>query len=567
MRAIAAFVVACLSCGAVSAQQDRYTVKIRAALVDKDLNVKPIPKLAIGLVPAESHSAVVSSLVTTGFDGSAVAQLQNGKYRVLTPRPIEFQGKRYTWDVELVVAGADASIDLSVDNATTSDASPDPSTATKDALTPLFKRYQNSVLTVWSEIGHGTGFIVDPRGIVLTNQHVIGPSEYIAVQFDQDHKVQAMLLAEDAEKDVAALWIDLSAFPGAIVAPISKVGSSSTLEEGERVFTIGSPMSQRKILTTGIVSKVEARAIISDININPGNSGGPLFSSRGEVVGLTTFGEQHQRGPGIAGIVRIEQASPILAAAQTKMLATAHPSAVLLPVEPTDPFPLDAIKLAASRGKIATHDYIFNEGDYNIAVITPILRYELMEAPEVAAANEKARRNRKSQDAVRATFEPLDDLKNWAEYAGGYQAILQIRASPMLRETFGSALARGLASSNGNYVGPARMRFKTDFYKMRLFCGNKEIIPILPAKIANVVNEHNVFMNVTDATYEGYYSYPPDAISPSCGTVALTLYSEKDPNKFKTKVLDQKTVERVWSDFEPYRKLHPISADNPSSKN
>jgi len=61
-------------------------------------------------------------------------------------------------------------------------------------------------------------------------------------------------------------------------------------------------------------------------------------------------------------------------------------------------------------------------------------------------------------------------------------------------------------------------------------------------------------VNITDATYRGFYSYPADAISPTCGQITLELYAEKDPNKPTVKVLSEKTVERVWSDFQPYRK-------------
>ena len=145
----------------------------------------------------------------------------------------------------------------------------------------LYKHLQNCVLTVWSEFGSGTGFIIDPQGLVLTNQHVVGPSQYIAVQFDPNTKVSARLLAADPARDIAVLWVNLSAMPNAATAIIAKDDSTQpAVLEGERVFTIGSPLSQRKIITTGVASKVESRAIISDVNINPGNSGGPIQFSR-----------------------------------------------------------------------------------------------------------------------------------------------------------------------------------------------------------------------------------------------------------------------------------------------
>src|SRR5207247_618665 len=67
-----------------------------------------------------------------------------------------------------------------------------------------------------------------------------------------------------------------------------------------------------KIITTGIVSKVEPHTIMSDININPGNSGGHLFNGAGQVIGLTTFGTRGVDGPGVSGTVRINEALPLL---------------------------------------------------------------------------------------------------------------------------------------------------------------------------------------------------------------------------------------------------------------
>jgi len=431
-----------------------------------------------------------------------------------------------------------------------------------DDLTAMFQKNQKSVVTVWSEIGHGTGFIVDATGLVITNQHVIGPSELISVQFDEKRKVAATRLAIDSEKDVAVLWIDLSAFPEAIVAPIAHPeAGQDTVIEGERVFTIGSPLSQRKILTSGIVSKVEPRAIISDININPGNSGGPLFNSLGQVVGITTFGEQERTGPGVSGIVRIEETFSILDQARKRMADYPRPSSRLLPVEPTEPYPLDSLKETIQSTKFDRRPYVFSIGGFDVALETPVLKYRLEEQVRLAAAKQKGKRTKKNDEAIQNTFQPLEDLRGWAEYAGEYRPVLLIEAAPQLRETFASALGRGLASSGGYYGGPARMKFKTDFYKMSLICGDREVEPIQPGKAATVVNAHNAFVNVTDATYVGIYSYPPDAISPACGKVRLELYSEKEPDKPETKELDQKTVDRVWGDFQPYLTAHSTVAD------
>jgi Trypsin len=88
------------------------------------------------------------------------------------------------------------------------------------------------------------------------------------------------------------------------------------------------------------------------VNINHGNSGGPLFNSQGQVVGITTFGDFTSRGgPGVSGILKIEEALPTIELAKTKMASSKRPSLELLPVEPTDLFPIDAIKATLLQEK------------------------------------------------------------------------------------------------------------------------------------------------------------------------------------------------------------------------
>jgi hypothetical protein len=524
-------------------------LNVRAVLVDKDLNQKPVPKLAFALVPFEGPTGEMIN-GKTGFDGNSEVQLAPGKYRLSTPEPVEFQGKKYSWELDVAVSVPESTVELSNDNAKVTEIVAPASGRKVDELTTLFQKYQNAVVTVWSEIGSGTGFCVDKAGLIITNQHVIGPSDLISVQFDAKRKVSAVVLSFDPEKDVAVLWANPSAFPEMITAPIAKseTGKESVVE-GERVFTIGSPLSQRKILTSGIASKIEARAIISDININHGNSGGPLFNSVGEVVGITTFRES---GPGVAGIVKIEEALPILEQARRKKADAALPSARYLPVEPTDTYPLDSLKETIGAEKFNRHPYLFSEAGFDVAMVTPVLKYWMAEEVQLAAAKEKGKRTKKHEAAVQNTFEPLRDLRGWAEYAGEYKPVLLIQAEPQLRETFMSAFARGLAASGGNYGGPAHLKYKTDFYRMKLLCGAKEVEPIHPGKAATVANAHNAFINVTDATYVGIYTYPAEAVQPSCGEVDLELYSEKDPDKPVRKVLDSKAVERIWYDFQPY---------------
>jgi S1-C subfamily serine protease len=437
-------------------------------------------------------------------------------------------------------------------------AASNPSGRVVDELSTKFKRLQNGVVTVWSEFGHGTGFIISDDGLVLTNQHVVGPSEYIALQFDSKRKIPAVLLAADPQRDIAVLWCNLSPFSGAISLELAKTDElNPSLIEGERVFTIGSPLNQQKIVTSGIASKIEKTAIISDVNINHGNSGGPLFNSQGQVVGITTFGDfTSQGGPGVSGIVKIEEALPLLQQARSRMATSTRPKPDLLPVDPDDVFPIEALKSTLLQEKFDTKGYSFGVGDFDLVMITPPLKYYAEKASEMRAAKEKGKRNRKSEVAIQNSFRPLDDLKNWEMYVGEYKPVLLIRATPKLKETGGSVFLRSLAAAGGTYNVPAKLRFKADFYRMKVMCGATEIQPILPGKIAHVVDVRTGLVNATDASYEGLYEYPAESIGSSCGQVTLTVFAEKDPNKAFTKNLESKAISRITDDFAPYRALH-----------
>ena len=406
------------------------TLTIKSAIIANDLSVKIVPKLALTVEP--ENGALIS--VSTSLEGSATIDLPLGRYRVKSIRGIDFEGKHFDWDVSTEVKRGENRIELSSDNAkiTVSDK---PSRVT-DELASQYKRLQNSVVTVWSEFGHGTGFIVDPTGLILTNQHVLGPTSYIAVQFDAVTKVPAVKLIADPEKDIAVIWTDLSAYPKAIPAPIASASPDEpTAVEGERVFTIGSPLTQQKIISTGIVSKVEPHAIISDIRIDHGNSGGPLFNSLGQAIGITTFVDQGPKGGGIAGIVRIEEATKLLSDARAKMSMVVKPAPTLLPVEPSTTFPIDAIKETLLKEKFDTKHYAFSLGDFEVVLITPPLRYRMEGEAEIKAAKQKEKRTKKNAQAVQGTFQPLDGLKNWAEYVGEYKPVIMIRATPKIHET------------------------------------------------------------------------------------------------------------------------------------
>jgi putative serine protease PepD len=143
--------------------------------------------------------------------------------------------------------------------------------------------------------GAGSGFIIDPRGYILTNFHVVQGAQSIEVVLGDQSRYPAKYVGADQRNDVALIKIDpkgkrLTALP---------LGDSSTLQVGQKVLAIGNPFGFQSTLTTGIVSALGRTvqtsettfidaAIQTDAPINRGNSGGPLIDSHGEVIGINT---------------------------------------------------------------------------------------------------------------------------------------------------------------------------------------------------------------------------------------------------------------------------------------
>jgi len=555
-RYLSVVLLGLVSAWVTPAQPNLVKVRVRVILVDQELSQKPVPFFVVSL-----KSGTKAADVKTGLDGSAEAQLPPGRCMVSSLKPAELGGKRFSWNIQVSLSGPAQNIDLTNDNAKVEEISaPASSTkATGTDLTEHFKRLKNSVVTVRSESGHGTGFFVDSKGLILTNQHVVANSEYLAVQFDRSHKIPAKLIAADPQKDVALLSVNMAALPNASPAPLYRGGAGKTpVQEGERVFTIGSPLSLDKIITTGIVSKVEPHTIMSDININPGNSGGPLFNAAGQVIGLTTFGTRGEAGPGMSGIVRIEEALALLEQNRTKAPGIPPPGA-LLPVEPLTPYPIDGLKEALRAEKYDSRPYYFASGDFNVALSTPPLDYREQEERRLQAEREHQKRNKKQQSTAESTSDS-DAPKEWEEEAGSHPAVFAIYVMPKAKEGFGSAFGRSL-----NPNSAAKLKFKTDFQAMKLFCGDKEVQPIHPGRVPVTVSVRNRVLKMEDSTYKGVYLYSPDAVNPACGQVKLEIYSAKggDPT---VKTFDEKSVQHVWADFDAFRRAQALSAQAASAE-
>jgi len=175
----------------------------------------------------------------------------------------------------------------------------------------IYEKYHQSVVNITTEVvninwflepvpqsgGSGSGSIIDSRGYVLTNYHVVKGTYKLFVNMADGTQYEATLVGADSQNDLAVLKFSPPA--GIKLLPVP-FGTSKGLKVGQKVLAIGNPFGLERTLTQGIISglgrpiqndetTVLQNMIQTDASINPGNSGGPLLNTRGEMIGINTM--------------------------------------------------------------------------------------------------------------------------------------------------------------------------------------------------------------------------------------------------------------------------------------
>ena len=506
-----------------SADQAVSVLRITVALVDAEQKVTPVARHV--LLVSDNPASTAPRRVVTAPDGTVSVKLPPGNYTVESDRPVAFQGREYQWTQTLdVPAGRDATLALTAANAdvgalTSASASPTPRAADASDVLSL---WQDSVLALWTPTTRASGFVIDPRGLVATNQQVVGSATSVEVQLSSTVKVMGRVLAADQASDVAILWIDPEALAPVKPVPLGcAVPSKTPLVNGQAIVALGNVPGRQTRGTSGTISRVASRAMLADFSLDNASIGGPVFAEAGHLVGLTSFvvGKEGDRRDE-SRVVRLDAVCEVLASAEKMLTAVAPPRTTPLPMEPTQTIPADVLEGIVKRRAGSLSPYRAASSGFDVTFVTPVVAY----------AGQRSM-----------------DFANWSDYVADTPSVLLVRVTPKLVEKAWTRVARGVAMTQGIALPPIK-RFKSGFARLQAFCGDAAVTPIHPFLLERRISE-------TDAVYEGLYVFDPDALGPSCGTVRLEVYPDKDPATADPAVVDPKVLQQIWQDFAPYREL------------
>src|ERR1700736_3501875 len=193
------------------------------------------------------------------------------------------------------------------------------STSSTTAAT-VYKQDAPGVVTITVTLGNGqaigSGIVLDTKGNILTDAHVISGARRIEVTFSDGTTVSGTLVGSNSGADLAVIRVSVAA---STLHPLT-LGSSASVQIGDSVYAIGSPFGLSGSLTEGIVSNMGqsvaasgANLIQTDAAINPGNSGGPLVNAQGQVIGINNAIESPVDGNvGVGFAIPIDQVKQIL---------------------------------------------------------------------------------------------------------------------------------------------------------------------------------------------------------------------------------------------------------------
>jgi S1-C subfamily serine protease len=508
MKALAAFAFAVVLTVAAGGQETGI-LRVTVVLVDADGNATPVPRVL--LLVSDNPATAEPRRVRTGADGAIELKLRPGNYTVETDQPVSLGGQAYAWiQMVDVAAGRDAVLALTSKNAEIAAVTPGVSGAAAPVSVDsaaIFNKWRHSVVELWTPTAHATGFLIDSRGLIATNDRALGEATTVEVQLS-GVKVHGRVVATDRLQGVSIIWIDPASIGSVQPVPLGcDAVSHAAVEYNDKVVAMIAPLLESKDALPGTVSRVTSQSFQVDWRLTPDVAGGPVFTADGAAIGIAVAdppADRPEQRRSDSYVIPIGNTCAVLAAAEKKLAGAAPP--------PGTPLRMDAVAPPRTsrkpRDPNARHMQIatISASDFDISLLTP----------------EMGRREQSS--SLRG------DFGNWTDYVAKAPPQLLVRATPQFEESFWKTLARGAAQTQGMALPPMKS-FNANFLRMRAFCGAAEVAPIHPLIIERQVTGGARIR-------EGLYVFALTDFGPHCGTVRFELHSEKSGQKGDSRTID-----------------------------
>ncbi len=433
----------------------------------------------------------------------------------------------------------------------------------------IYQQVKNGVVTILLGGGHGSGFLADSTGLIVTNSHVVRHADdNLRVRFGENQVIKGKIIINDLDSDIAIILVNLSNIKHyKVLEPFIPPEGEPLAMTGEKVLAIGSPINwsvYEKTLTTGVVSKYQGNVIHHDTALNGGNSGGPLLNYDGKVIGINTFASS-DRGQAIAGSVAINKAFNLINKAKYQLASTIYPPADLLPDVSKIPFPAKLLENAYSNLtdkelKKQIKSYELKTYNYIVQIVTPPVGYKKLLLYDKTVLKRKRKRAKKRGYSISD-----DDLahKNAYKYYNSKRPVVKVEVIPVPRFTKGTyarsafSIAALVATSAVGVPVYTRTKsnyeFKRDFKRLKVTNSKDQQVcnPLTSGKMP--LSEIMILNNLkfVDSSYAGVYEYDPKCFD-TAEDLIFNIESEGEKGSTIKVELKDDVKQSIIKDFKPY---------------
>ncbi|MDO8681606.1 MAG: trypsin-like peptidase domain-containing protein [Acidobacteriota bacterium] len=512
--------------------QDTGVLRITVVLTDADGNVTPIPRVV--LLVSDNPATSAPRRVRTGPDGAVEIRLPPGNYTVESDAPVTLGAQSYAWTQTIDVTRGSNALSLTPANAEintdTGGASGVGAPMRADSAV-IFTKWRHSLVQIWTPTSHASGFLIDARGFIATNERSMGDATAVEVEFS-GFKIAGRVIASDKQQGVAIIWIDpatVSSIP--VIGPDCSARPGATVKYEQKVVTLVAPMLEPKSAILGTVGRVETVVFDVDWRLTGGAAGGPVFSADGRPIGITLADEEREDSRRRdSQAIALSNACSVLAAAEKKIAGATAPPGTRLRVEDSraatrarvDKPSTFALGASADKKGLSPQDPkaprlsipTVSSSNFDISLMTPAMA---------------------DSDAVRSN--PRTDFGQWTDYVINAPPVLLVRVTPQFEESLWKTIMRGAAATQGVGLPPLKS-FSANFLRLRAFCGTAEVAPIHPFTIVRELQDRA-------SIREGLYVFAVGDFGPHCGAVRFDLYSERSPDRADTLNVDPKLLAQI----------------------